>query len=541
MGKIYKAEQRPLGRICALKVLAATHEGGGPDPEFHRRFFLEAATVAKLKHPNTVTVFDFGVDEEDGLYFIAMEYLKGRTLSRVLREEGPLDEARVARIGAQIARSLSEAHGHGIVHRDLKPANVLMLDGADEPDTVKVLDFGLAKEVGPGAEELTHTGLFMGSPKYMAPEQILGGEVSGRTDVYTLGVVMYEMLAGKPPFDRPAHAATLIAHCKEPPPPLREARPGIELSHDMEAAVMRCLEKDAAARFASMRDVIAALKRTGGAAWIKDTADSLPAGHALGAMLRSSGAWPAAGGAAELARERADEPTSPRVERPAVLLAPEPLTRLPVEIAPAPPSSPESASQHQEPPSVTRLAFGPPSGPGVAVTSSTAPPRPALPEAGRPASTPRRRLSLALGALALLAVAGAALSIGRRQEAPAGSPAIAPATALPAPPPTATALATTASAAPAPPPVRKVRIESEPAGGAVSEAGVEICPATPCDVYWKDAAVIATHELAVAKRGYRTTKLTVAPGDDHATVSLQPAWGSPKPGGAFKPDPFGGR
>src|SRR5262245_24335155 len=127
MGKVYKAEQAPLGRICALKVLSPKYEGDR-DPEFHKRFFLEASTAAKLTHANTVTIFDYGQADDEELYYIAMEYIEGRTLHRVLREEGPFAEGRAAHIAAQICRSLREAHGMGVVHRDLKPGNIMLSD-----------------------------------------------------------------------------------------------------------------------------------------------------------------------------------------------------------------------------------------------------------------------------------------------------------------------------------------------------------------------------------------------------------------------------
>ena len=237
MGKVYKAEQAPLGRICALKVLSPKYEGDR-DPEFHKRFFLEASTAAKLSHANTVTIFDYG-QEGDDLYYIAMEYIEGRTLHRTLREEGPFNEARVALISSQICRSLREAHGLGVVHRDLKPGNILLTDRADERDIVKVLDFGLVKDVSGEGEDLTQAGLFMGSPKYMAPEQILGGEITPRTDIYSLGVMMFEMLTGKVPFDRGASVGTLMAHVNDPLPPMRSINPKLQASPTMENVVTR--------------------------------------------------------------------------------------------------------------------------------------------------------------------------------------------------------------------------------------------------------------------------------------------------------------
>ncbi|HEY4122363.1 MAG TPA: serine/threonine-protein kinase, partial [Byssovorax sp.] len=273
MGKVYRAEQAPLGRVCALKVLSPKYDGDR-DPEFHRRFLLEASTAAKLTHPNTVTIFDYG-QEGDDLYFIAMEYIEGRTLHRVLREEAPLVEARVAHVAAQICRSLREAHQIGVVHRDLKPGNVLLTDKADEQDVVKVLDFGLVKDVTGEAEDLTQAGLFMGSPKYMAPEQILGNEISPRTDIYSLGVMMYEMLCGKVPFDRGASVGTLMAHVNEPPPPMQANNPSINVSASMEVIVKKCLEKAPDDRYPTMKALLEALKRVG--TGIVDTAEGLPA------------------------------------------------------------------------------------------------------------------------------------------------------------------------------------------------------------------------------------------------------------------------
>jgi serine/threonine-protein kinase len=262
MGKVYRAEQAPLGRVCALKVLNANYTGEH-DPEFHKRFFLEASLTAKLRHPNTVTIFDYG-QTTDGVYYMAMEYLEGYTLHRAIRQVGHLPEERTAHIARQICRSLREAHSLGVVHRDLKPANVYLLEHGDEPDYVKVLDFGLVKDVqNSDAEELTQAGLFMGSPKYMAPEQIQGGTVDARTDIYALGIMMYEMMTGKVPFDAPKSLDILMAHVRDEVPPLKKTNPTIRVTQPMEEAIFRCMAKDPKDRFRSMDEVIAALKRLG--------------------------------------------------------------------------------------------------------------------------------------------------------------------------------------------------------------------------------------------------------------------------------------
>ena len=265
MGKVYKAEQRPLNRVCAVKVLNPNY-AGDQDPEFEKRFFLEASIAAKLTHPNTVTVFDYGRTEgDDGFYFMAMEYLEGQTLQRGIREAGFFTEERACHVARQICRALREAHALGVVHRDLKPANVFLLQHGDESDFVKVLDFGLVKNVSDSkTEDLTQTGLFMGSPKYMAPEQIQGLRVDARTDIYALGVILYEMLVGKVPFDRPNSVHILMAHVNEAPPDMRVVNPHLAISQELETLVARCLSKSPDDRPESMEAVLVALKRTAG-------------------------------------------------------------------------------------------------------------------------------------------------------------------------------------------------------------------------------------------------------------------------------------
>src|SRR5690606_6608170 len=177
----------------------------------------EASICAKLTHPNTVTIFDYGRTDDD-IYYIAMELLEGRTLHRCLRDEGFLPADRALHIARQVCRSLREAHNQGVIHRDLKPANIFLVRHGDENAFAKVLDFGLVKDIAEGSEELTQTGLFMGSSKYMFSEQIRGEKVDGRCDVYALGVILYEMLSGKVPFDRPNSVNILMAHVHEAAP-----------------------------------------------------------------------------------------------------------------------------------------------------------------------------------------------------------------------------------------------------------------------------------------------------------------------------------
>ena len=260
MGKVYKAVQAPLDRVVALKILNPNFPAE-KDPAFKRRFFLEASLTSKLRHPNTVTVIDYG-QTDDGIFFIAMEYMEGRTLAEVLAQEKTLPWTRVLDIAQQISRSLREAHKLGVIHRDLKPANVMLLNEADQ-DAVKVLDFGLVKsflgELNPGDPEVTQNGVFLGSPQYMAPEQARN-VADPRSDVYSLGILLYQMLTGRPPFLGKDYLEVIFLHMKEPPKRLRDARPGLDVPAEVEAVVLKCLEKDPLLRYQSMDELLDAIR-----------------------------------------------------------------------------------------------------------------------------------------------------------------------------------------------------------------------------------------------------------------------------------------
>ncbi|WP_225413072.1 TonB family protein [Stigmatella hybrida] len=261
MGKVYRAIQTPLDRVVALKVLNPNFPSS-KDPGFQQRFLREASLTSKLRHPNTVTVIDYG-QTEDNIYFIAMEYMEGRTLAQVLSQTGPLPWSRVISIGQQVCRSLREAHGMGVVHRDLKPANIMLLNESDQ-DLVKVLDFGLVKSIAPVTDgalspEITQSGTFLGSPQYMAPEQARN-VTDARSDVYSLGVMLYQMLMGRPPFIARDHLELIFSHCKEAPPPFNSLRPYIPVPAEIEAVVMRCLEKDPARRYQTMDELLEAMR-----------------------------------------------------------------------------------------------------------------------------------------------------------------------------------------------------------------------------------------------------------------------------------------
>lgn len=271
MGRVYKAMQAPLDRLVALKVLNPQYSGEGKDPGFQKRFFLEASVTAKLRHPNTVTVIDYG-KTEDGIYYIAMEYLEGLTLSQLLTQEGPLPWERALAIGQQVARSLREAHKVGLIHRDLKPANVMILNQEADHDVVKVLDFGLVKSFSGDASmkedtTLTQAGVILGSPQYMAPEQARN-IADPRSDVYSLGVVLYQVLMGRPPFQAAQSIDVIVKHINDPPPPFHTVWPEHNVPAEVEALVMKCLAKRPVDRYASMDAVLQGMRTAASASGV---------------------------------------------------------------------------------------------------------------------------------------------------------------------------------------------------------------------------------------------------------------------------------
>ena len=248
MAVVYRAHQRSLNRHVAIKVLAPQLSF---DQQFVERFQREARAAAKLQHPNIVVIHD--VAHEQGIYFLVMELLEGRTLKQLIEERGSLSPERAARIVEQVANALDYAHRQGFVHRDIKPANIFV----GKEDHTTLADFGIAKAASE-TQHLTRTGMLIGTPEYMSPEQAEGGTVDYRTDLYALGVVLYQMLAGRLPFKSTTPHATLHAVIYEPPPPLRQLRPN--LSPAVESVVMKSIVKKPAQRYQAGREMVAALK-----------------------------------------------------------------------------------------------------------------------------------------------------------------------------------------------------------------------------------------------------------------------------------------
>jgi serine/threonine protein kinase len=257
MGVVYIANQEPIDRKVAVKVLLSSLAG---DEVAVKRFEQEAKAISRMRHPNTVTIYDFGKTAAGELY-IVMEYLEGETLAELLRREGEVAPDRAARIIRQACASLSEAHAAGIIHRDLKPDNLFLTSLGGELDWVKVLDFGLAKLAdNETTARLTQRGKVFGTPRYMSPEQAQGLPLDGRSDLYTLGVVLYELLTGQALFSAETMVALLVKHISEAPAPLGEVRPDLRFDPRLEAVVMRALAKDPETRHASVEALAHALE-----------------------------------------------------------------------------------------------------------------------------------------------------------------------------------------------------------------------------------------------------------------------------------------
>jgi serine/threonine-protein kinase len=249
MGRVYLAEHIEIGRRVAVKVL---HPVYGRMPELVERFRREARAASRIGHPNIVDVTDSGTTHDGSVYFV-MELLDGVELAEVIDREGALDVTRALKIATQICRALSAAHAVGVIHRDLKPENVFLTVREGVSDFVKVLDFGIAKSAEAEearAHRLTHPGMAMGTPEYMAPEQAAGQPADARTDVYAVGAILHEMLTGQPPYSGDNFMEILTKKATTDPPPPRALRP--ELAESVEHIVMRAMARDAQARLPSM-------------------------------------------------------------------------------------------------------------------------------------------------------------------------------------------------------------------------------------------------------------------------------------------------
>ena len=255
MGCVYLAEQQ-LGSTARKVALKTLHKHLSHDPAIKARFDREAGTVAALEHPNTIQVYDFGA-MEDGTLYLVMEFVQGRSVADILEKDGAMPAARVENIMRQVCGSLEEAHGHGIVHRDLKPDNVVLCERAGQKDWVEVLDFGIAKrssEHDPNEAKLTQQGMVFGTPPYMSPEQFTGQPVDSRSDIYALGIMAYEMLVGKYPFEANTAWEWASKHMTESPRPIETQALGTNVPERMRSAITRALAKNKEERFATVKE-----------------------------------------------------------------------------------------------------------------------------------------------------------------------------------------------------------------------------------------------------------------------------------------------
>ncbi|MDP8940849.1 MAG: protein kinase, partial [Actinomycetota bacterium] len=268
MGRVYRARDELLGRDVALKLLKAQHADNN---QFVERFRREAKNAAALSHPNIVSVFDAGEDA-DGSPYMAMEYVGGGTLAERIEKEGPLDSLEAAGIALQVACALEEAHEQDVIHRDIKPHNIFLVESSasssrtSEVDlggmslgSVKVGDFGIARAAAETA--MTETSMILGTVRYLSPEQATGEAVGPESDLYSLGVVLYEMITGEVPFDAENPIAIAMKHISEPPPPPRERNPGV--SEGIQAVTLKLLSKAPEDRYSTASELVEDLERVG--------------------------------------------------------------------------------------------------------------------------------------------------------------------------------------------------------------------------------------------------------------------------------------
>jgi len=262
MGTVYKARQVAMDRLVALKLLHAHYAS---NEQAVARFNREMQVTARIEHANTIRVYDYGQTEDQQLY-LAVEFLRGRTLKDAIVSDEPMGTERLARIGIQIAKGLAAAHHDGVVHRDLKPDNVMLIDHYGESDFVKVLDFGIARFNDDEARtQLTADGAVIGTPAYMSPEQAQGTTIDHRTDIYSFGVILFEMATGRIPFDAPTTISLMVQHVQEAPPRPSELAPG-QVCEELETLILQMLAKNPAARPQSALEVQQALEVLAGGA-----------------------------------------------------------------------------------------------------------------------------------------------------------------------------------------------------------------------------------------------------------------------------------
>jgi serine/threonine protein kinase len=262
MGRVYLAEHARMGRLSAVKVMSPSL---APTADAIGRFNREAANASRINQPNVAAIYDFG-ETDDGTLYLAMEYVEGETLSAVLRREGPFSPTRAAEITGQIADGLTAAHNLGIVHRDLKPDNILVTKSHDGREWVKIVDFGIAKATkGDAGQNVTSLGMAVGTPEYMSPEQIAGEELDGRTDLYSLGLVLFNMLTGALPHPAMTSKQSLVLRLTARPRTLADVRPNVPWPARLQVALDRALAPEPGDRFRTVAELASVVRAAVGA------------------------------------------------------------------------------------------------------------------------------------------------------------------------------------------------------------------------------------------------------------------------------------
>jgi len=417
MGIVFLAKDPLIGRLVALKTIrVAAHSDDDEAREFQQRFIREAQAAGILNHPAIVTVHDIGQDEASGVSFIAMEYVEGQNLKEVLNQGRTLSFEMIGDIIAQVAEALDFAHSKGIVHRDVKPANIILVDG----NRAKITDFGIAK-IASGAANLTTTGQFLGTPNYMAPEQVKGAPVDGRTDIFALGICLYECLTRRKPFGGDSLTSISYKIVHEAFPPLHDINP--QIPDGFEDVVAHCLAKDPARRYQRARDLGTALRAVMRGDRPARPTEPMLAEETMVTRERAAAAVPEATVEVPFpqALDASQAPPGALSTRPAAP-APPPIAK--TEVVPLPKMPPPPVKPAAAPAAAGAVAAPPPPAPSVA----TPKPRPPVTQQLRRTLTNVRAMPLwkrriapgiFIGIVALLAVALLSLVVALKMQQPA--------------------------------------------------------------------------------------------------------------------------